>query len=113
MPFPIFIMVMVVLTLLLMLGRRQFDDLLRHLHANHSEQWLQAGKPIGFFWQPEEGTTWMEGTQARSVLFWSWMRSTPAWIEPQLLWKLWIVRLTMVISSLGFVTAGIMLSQGG
>lgn len=115
MPFPVFILVMVVLTLILMLGRRQFDDLLRHFHEHHSELWQQAGQPIGYFWQPEDSASWMDGTQARGRLFWSWMRSTPEWMTDQVQWKLRIVRLTTLISSLGFVVAGLglMMSQGG
>ena len=115
MPFHIFILVMAILTLFLMLGRRQFDELLRHLHTHHKEQWLNAGQPIGYFWQPEESVAWVKGTQARGRLFWSWMRATPEWMDDQLPWKLRIVRLTTVFSSLGFVLAGIglMSGQGG
>ena len=115
MSFPIFFMVMVILTLSLMLGRRQFDDLLRHFHTHHNEEWQGAGQPIGFFWQPEEGASWVEGTQARGRLFWGWMRTSPGWMAGALQWKMRLVRLSMVLSSLGFILAGIglMMSQGG
>ena len=60
---------------------------------------------IGYFWQPEESVAWVKGTQARGRLFWSWMRATPEWMDDQLPWKLRIVMLTTVFSSLGFVFA--------
>lgn len=115
MTFPFFILIMVALTIVLMLGRRQFDDLLKHQHAEHSDAWQAAGRPIGFFWQPEEGTTWTEGTQARGRTFWSWMRTTPDWMPGELKWKLTIIRVSVVCSYLGFILAGVglLLTQGG
>ena len=115
MPFPVFMIVMVVLTLILMLGRRQFDDLMRHYHTQLPEQWVASGSPIGFFWQPGEGITWAEGTQARRRIFWTWMKQSPEWMTDQLQWKMRIVRLSLVFSYLGFGFSGIalMMSQGG
>ena len=115
MTFPIFLMIMVALTLLLLMGRRQFDDLLRHQHAEHNESWQATGRPIGFFWQPEEGSSWTEGTQARGRVFRALMGETPEWIPAELKWKATVVRVSVVFSYLGFVLAGVglMLTQGG
>ena len=115
MSFPVFIISMVVLTLSLMLGRRQFDDLMRHFHEHHHDAWIQLGKPIGFFWQPEEAVTWAESTQARGKVFWTWMRTSPDWAVDALQWKMRTVRLSVVFSYSGFVISGValMMSQGG
>jgi hypothetical protein len=114
MSFPIFILVLIVLTLSLMLGRRQFDDLIRHLHGSLPETWQEVGRPIGYFWRPESGVTWIEGTRARSLLVRTWLMTTPEWMVGPLQWKLRVVRLSMVISYLGYLVAGfLMLSQGG
>ncbi len=118
MSFPIFILVMVVLTLTLMLGRRQLDGLIRHQFDHDRAAWEEAGRPIGYFWRPEStevDTTWVEGTQARSTLVRTWLLETPDWITGPLRWKLRLVRLSMLISYLGYLLAGLglMMSQGG
>ncbi len=118
MSFPIFILVMVALTLTLMLGRRQLDELIRLQFNSDRAAWEEAGKPIGYFWRPESAeadTTWIEGTQARSNLVRSWFFETPDWIVGPLKWKLRLVRLSMVTSYLGYLLAGLglMMSQGG
>jgi hypothetical protein len=115
MSFPIFFLIMVALTLLLLIGRRQFDELLRHLHEHRLEEWIAAGRPLGYFWRPEEDIAWIEGTQARSRLLRGWLVRSPDWMAGRLQWKLRLVRLSMVLSYLGFVLAGVslMMSQGG
>ena len=115
MSFPILILIMVVLTMSLLLGRRQFDDLLRHLYEHHSTDWERAGKPLGYFWKPDADTTWIEGTQSRKRILWVWMKQTPPWAEGPLQWKMRIVRLSVVFSYLGFALVGVSLifSQGG
>jgi hypothetical protein len=118
MSFPIFIMVMVALTLTLMLGRRQLDALIRHQFNNDRASWEEAGRPIGYFWRPERtevDTTWIEGTQARGNLVRAWFFKTPDWIEGPMKWKLRLIRLSILISYLGYLLAGLslMMSQGG
>ncbi|MEL6349308.1 MAG: hypothetical protein AAFV53_39770 [Myxococcota bacterium] len=104
-----FITFMAMLTMFLLQGRRQFDTLVRWLHEHHPSQWEASGKPIGFFWQPEAGATWAEGSRARSQCFRSWMRTDPDWMtdQPTLQRTLRWARINLVISYTGFGIAGI------
>ena len=107
-----FIMLMAGLTLFLLQGRRQFDELLRALHAEHRALWEAQGRPMGFFWQPEtDSPSWAEGTRARTACFWAWMRATPAVLQdkPALRRHLWWSRLNILLSYVGFFLSGLAL----
>ena len=102
-----FIMLMALLTLFLLQGRRQFDALMKHRHQNDHHLWEQDGRPLGFFWRPEgEKVPWLAGSRARSRCFRNWLWLTPesadAFVQRKLLW----VRLSTAISYLGFFAAG-------
>jgi len=104
------IMVMAVLTLILLRGRRFFDEVLAVLHAERPDEWDAAGRPHGFFWQPEEGGAgFFAGTRARQALFKQYMREPPEWVQARepLLLKLFWARVYILFSYLGLVAAGI------
>lgn len=59
-----------------------FDQILRKEHGDYRQSWEQDGKPIGFFWIPEGGKI-LEGSFARSGLFFKWAFSLPHWAAPR------------------------------
>lgn len=105
-----FIMLMALLTLALLQGRRQFDDVLRHLCQNQTQLWQEVGSPPGYFWRPEARLgTWLDGTRARSRCFWSWLARTPPslttddYVSRKLVW----IRINTAISHIGLLATGI------
>jgi len=110
MPAHIFVMLMASLTLVVLKGRRQFDDILRHIYQNQNEVWKQLGRPSGFFWRADkDAANWFVGSWSRSKCFWRWNTQTPdvladdAFVLSKLRW----VRLNTLISHVGFIAAGI------
>jgi hypothetical protein len=106
-----FIMLMALLTMLLLRGRRLFDDVLEAMHRDHHDAWEAAGRPGGFFWQPEDGAAWLDSTRARKVIFRDYMRNIPDWmpeddpLKARLLWS----RISVSLSYLGFAGSGLLL----
>lgn len=106
------IMFMAVLTLMLLRGRRQFDDVLAAMHRDHRELWDAAGMPLGFFWMPDDRSgDILDGVRARKVIFRTYMRIVPDWLEGNepLLLKLFWARIYLSLSYIGFVATGIVL----
>ncbi|GEM_PF-1836817 len=60
------------------------DMLLRYEYENHHSQWIRDGKPVGWFWRPEEGNISVLlklGIEKQSRILHSWTFSTPEWIR--------------------------------
>lgn len=105
-----FIMLMAALTLVLLRSRRLFDDVLSALHRDHLELWESAGKPIGFFWIPEDDSlTWKDSMKARKALFKAYMQDVPEWMadEQPLQIKLLWSRIYLLMSYAGYGLAGL------
>lgn len=105
------IMSMAMLTLLLLRGRSQFDDVLKAMHQDHRDAWEAAGQPLGFFWVPEERGDLLKGIRARKVIFREYMRIMPSWLEGNepLMLKLFWARIYLSLSYIGLAATGITL----
>jgi hypothetical protein len=63
-----------------------FTRLVRVLHDHYPDEWLHAGKPVGFLWRPSEYRSWHLFDQLRSgfatnwVAF-AWIFQKPEWVK--------------------------------
>src|ERR1700756_3383271 len=63
-----------------------FTHLVRFLHDHYPDEWIRAGKPIGFFWRPAECRSWHLFDQWKSgfATNWAsfaWVFRKPEWIK--------------------------------
>ncbi len=64
-----------------------FDRVVKFEYGNYRKNWISDGKPIGFFWVPEEGRGKFLGLPkigsgfARGRCTRSWIYTTPEWAK--------------------------------
>ena len=97
------------LTLVLLVKFRAlkaFDELMEKVYTHHPEAWARLGRPIGYFWRPDDaGLRWMDGVAARLPITRNWLRRTPTGFpEESPIWlSLATWRATTLLSWLGFL----------
>lgn len=64
-----------------------FDRIVKFEYENYKKRWIADGKPIGFFWVPEEARSEflrlpkITGSFARSRCCFRWNFITPEWVK--------------------------------
>jgi len=89
---------------------RLWDDLVEALWALDRPRWDALGRPIGFFWRPEEPKMGIfEGVAARRRLQWQLAFRTPDWCpaEGKIPLKIMGWRLSSLLSALGLTAVGL------
>jgi hypothetical protein len=71
---------MVAAFLLALVGFVIYDIIIRREYREHRAEWEKDGKPIGFFWSPEEGSFFTGSFARNRTAFW-WMILPPAWAK--------------------------------
>ena len=59
---------------------KTFDELMEKVFLHHRERWEQLGRPIGYFWRPDDDTKTVAGVAARLPLTRAWLFRDPAWL---------------------------------
>jgi hypothetical protein len=57
-----------------------FDELVKLEYQEHYDEWVQDGKPDGFWWCHKE-STWLRSSLARNKVSFYWLFVTPEWIK--------------------------------
>lgn len=68
------------LIVLLFFALITFDSLVRIEYRRHNQEWINDGKPKGFFGQPP-GTPLFGGSLATQKLSFLWLFKSPHWIK--------------------------------
>jgi len=63
-----------------------FTRLVRILHDDYPDEWIRAGKPVGFLWRPVECRSWHLFDQWRSGIAtnwvsFAWIFQKPEWVK--------------------------------
>lgn len=84
------------------------DRLVKLIHQEHWEDWVDLGRPVGIFYIPQ-GAKWWRGMGAHLGLVCDVLVKTPAWFtdKPELLFLIkkvrWCVALAVLSVLAGFV----------
>jgi hypothetical protein len=57
-----------------------FDKIVKIEHEKYSQEWINDGKPKGFFWRSAQ-CTWLSSAMALQRLSFQWLFTTPTWIR--------------------------------
>ena len=81
------------------------DRLVRILHAEHREDWLNLRRPVGVFYLPESAN-WPQGMIAQLGLVCDVLFTTPQWLaeKPQLLFLIKKIRWCIALVVLSLLT---------
>ncbi len=99
-----------------------YDQLVRLEYEEQRDKWEADGKPMGYFWMPDEAKSFggllpkWSRQFTRDTSFLLWLSETPEWMknEPKALSKLKWCRVLFVVGmmgGMGAVIAGIALSS--
>jgi|GEM_PF-2930094 len=87
-----------------------WDELMERIYAHHRDQWEALGRPLGYFWRPDEkGVSTLGGMASRRKLTTTWLSETPEWMPedgPERV-KLASWRVTLWASWGGIVLVGV------
>lgn len=89
---------------------RLWDELVEALWTEDRARWEALGRPIGYFWRPEEPKMGvLEGIGARRRLSWSLAFTTPDWCPESgtIPLKLMSWRTSSAISAAGLTVVGL------
>jgi hypothetical protein len=97
-----------------------FDSLARIEFERHRRDWVEDGRPSGFFWTPEEDDgsgrriSRTGGRFTRTACAFSWAFATPEWLEgePEGKYTLFWFRLLFFIWHAGIIALVIVESKG-
>jgi hypothetical protein len=81
------------------------DRLVRTLHLEHWEEWVDLGRPVGIFYIPQDAKWWW-GMGAHLGLVCDVLIKTPAWLaeKPELLFLVKKVRWCVALATLSIIT---------
>ena len=81
-PVVIFSLVMVALVAVKFRSFKLWDELTELVYTHHRDQWETLGRPLGYFWRPDEkGVSTFGGMAARRKITSAWLSETPEWME--------------------------------
>lgn len=89
---------------------RLWDELVEALWTEDRPRWEAIGRPIGFFWRPEEPKMGaLEGIGARRRLQWSLAFGQPDWFptEGKVALKMMGWRMSSMLSAVGLTVIGL------
>jgi ferric iron reductase protein FhuF len=100
----IIILIFLGLIPILLLAFLNFDKLVKIEYEKFKTNWIDDGKPRGFFWKPTE-SNWFSSSFAMQQLAMYWLFKTPDWINNELKAKeaLQKLRIYVLIWNIGMV----------
>lgn len=105
-----FSLVMVALVAVKFRSFKLWDELLELVYTHHRDRWEALGRPLGYFWRPDEkGVSTLGGMSARRRLTRQWLSEPPEWMPadgPERV-KLAAWRLTLWASWGGIALVGV------
>jgi hypothetical protein len=111
-PVVVFSLVMIGLVAIKFRSFKLWDELSELVYTRHRDQWEALGRPLGYFWRPDEkGVSTLGGMAARRKLTSAWLAETPDWMPedgPERV-KLAAWRVTLWISWGGIALVGVAL----
>ena len=80
-PVIVFSLVMAALVAVKLRSFKLWDELTELVYTRHRGRWDDLGKPLGYFWRPDEkGVSTFGGMTARRKLSKAWLSETPEWM---------------------------------
>ena len=111
-PVVVFSLVMIGLVAVKFRSFKLWDELMERIYTHHRARWEELGRPLGYFWRPDEkGISTLGGMASRRKLTGAWLAEVPDWMEeggPEVV-KLASWRITHWASWLGIALVGLVL----
>jgi hypothetical protein len=95
---------------------KAFDDLMAAMHRLDEARWVALGRPIGYFWRPEDqAAKTVQGVRARRPILRQWLFSDPDWLagDSPLRLPLATWRITTLLSWAGFGILAVLAALAG
>ena len=80
-PVVVFSLVMIGLVAVKFRSFKLWDELTELVYTHHRGEWEALGRPLGYFWRPDEkGVSTLGGMAARRKITTAWLSETPEWM---------------------------------